>query len=65
MFGLEPYIFFMDCRIKSGNDRGEEKNTGMTGKNKSMAMILFFLARVRPQASKFVSVAGDFFVTFL
>lgn len=37
----------------------------MTGKNKSTAMtILFFLTRVRFQASKFVSVAGDFFCDF-
>ena len=26
MFGLEPDISFLDCRIKSGNDRGEEKH---------------------------------------
>ena len=35
MFGLEPDISFLDCRIKYGNDRGEETNTTMT--------ILFFL----------------------
>ena len=34
----------LDSRAKHGNDRGEEKNTGMTGKNKSPGMtVLFFL----------------------
>ena len=31
-------ISLLDSRAKHGNDRGEEKNTGMTGKNKSTGM---------------------------
>ena len=38
-----PGHLFLDSRAKHGNDKGEEKNTGMTGKNKSTEMtILFF-----------------------
>ena len=33
-----PGHLFLDSRAKHGNDRGEEKNTGMTGKNKSTGM---------------------------
>ena len=32
MFGLVPDISSLDSRAKHGNDRGEEKNTGMTRK---------------------------------
>ena len=44
----------LDSRAKHGNDRGEEKNTGMTGKNKSPGMtVLFFLLSSSDKRSAF------------
>ena len=44
----------LDSRAKHGNDRGEEKNTGMTGKNKSTGMtVLFFLLSSSDKRSAF------------
>ena len=44
----------LDSRAKHGNDRGEEKNTGITGKNKSPEMtVLFFLLSSSDKRSAF------------
>ena len=49
-----PGHLFLDSRAKHGNDRGEEKNTGITGKNKSTGMtVLFFLLSSSDKRSAF------------
>jgi len=55
MFGLEPDISFLDCRIKSGNDRGEEKH----GNDNIFSSVILGQAQRVPGIFRFPGQAGE------